>query len=181
MTESVHEIVLDLEPAVTAENGRRYRASVVGTSAADGHWNAWLEFVEPESQEVLRTGIETHQASETNLHHWARTLSDVYLRGAIDRAVPSRSETAAHRRAVKLASVATRPARAGDLDPFTLFALGEHVLQRELQLFTRAALRALITDHALNPARLDLSKFTKTQLVIFIVTAIEVQHSRPRT
>jgi hypothetical protein len=178
MTESVREIVLDLEPAVTAENGRLYRASVVGTSAADGHWNAWLEFVEAESQEVLRTGIETHQASETDLHHWARTLSDVYLSGALDRAVPSRSETAAHRRAVKLAGGATRPERAGALDPFKLFALGEHVLQRELQLFKRAALRALITDHALNPAGLDLSKLTRAQLVTFIVTAIEVQRSR---
>src|SRR5688572_17206200 len=100
MSESVHEIVLDLEPAVTAENGRLYRPSVVGKAAADGHWNAWLEFVDPGSQEVLRTGIETHQASEADLHHWARTLGDVYLRGALDRAVLSPSETVAHRRAV---------------------------------------------------------------------------------
>jgi hypothetical protein len=181
MTESVHEIVLDLQPALTAEDGRQYRATVIGTYAADGHWNAWLEFVQPESQHVLRTGIETHQKSETDLHHGAGTLSHVYLLGALGRAVPSQSETAAHRRAVKLSRMTPGPEGTGALDPLTLFALGEHVLRRELQLFTRAALRTLITNHALNPAGLDLSKLTKAQLVTFIVTAIEAQQSRPRT
>lgn len=94
MTASPHEIVLDLEPAVTAENGLLYRASVVARAAVDGHWNAWLEFVSPDSQDVLRTGIETHQATEAGLHHWASTLSDVYLRGALDRALLSSTETA---------------------------------------------------------------------------------------
>lgn len=178
MNQSQHEIVLDLEPAVAADDGRRYRPSVVARFGADGHCSAWLEFVDPESQQVLRTGIETQQASEADLHHWARSLSDVYLRGALDRAVLSQSETVAHRRAVKQANVTDGRAPTGSLDPFKLFALGEHVLRRELLLFKRATLHALITDYALNPAGLDLSRFTRAQLVAFIGTAIEVQRGR---
>jgi hypothetical protein len=137
-----------------------------------------LEFVSPDSQEVLRTGIETHQATEADLHRWATTLGDVYLRGALDRARVSSAETAAHRRAVAQASGAETRTVVKMLDPFELFALGEHVLRRELQLFRRSALLALIINHDLNPRAIDLSRFTKVQLVAFIVTAIEARHPR---
>ena len=97
MTPSAHELVLDLEPPVTAENGLLYRVTVVARAAPDGHWNAYLEFVARDSQDVMRTDIETHQATQADLHHWATMLGDVYLRGALDRALASPAETAAHR------------------------------------------------------------------------------------
>jgi len=174
MSPSAHEIVLDLEPAVTAQNGRLYRATVVARAAPDGHWNAWLEFVSP-AQDVLRTGIETHQATEADLHHWATTLRDVYLQGALDRAVFSSIETAAHRRAIAQAAGAEGRRMAKAVDPNELFALGEHVLRRELQLLRRAALLSLIVKHDLNRGMLDLSRFTKPQLVAFIVAAVEAR------
>ena len=43
-----------------------------------------------------------------------------------------------------------------------------------------ALVRGLILTHELNPARLDVAKFTRAQLVAFIVTAIEAQASPPR-
>lgn len=177
MTPSAHELVLDLEPAVTAENGRLHRATVVARAAPDGHWNAWLEFVSPHSQDVLRTGIETHQATEVDLHHWATTLGDVYLRGALDRALASPAETVAHRRAVAQAANEKRGVVA-PIDPFELFVLGEHVLRRELQLFRRATLLALIINYNLNPRAFDRSKFAKKRRVAFIVTAVGVQQAR---
>jgi hypothetical protein len=112
------------------------------------------------------------------LHRWATTLSDVYLRGALDRACLSSAETAAHHRAVAQAGSADIRAVTKTFDPFELFALGEHVLRRELQLFRRATLLALIINHDLNPRALDLSRFTKAQLVAFIVAAIEAHHPR---
>ena len=172
---SAHELVLDLEPAVSTEDRRLYGATVVARAAMDGHWNAWLEFVAHGSQEVLRTGIETHQASESDLHRWATTLSNVYLVGALDRALVSPAETVAHRRAVATAASRERGGTAAARDPLALFALGEHVLRRELQMFRRATLLALIINQTLNPRALDLSRFTKAQLVAFIVTAIEVR------
>lgn len=177
MGASARELVLDLEALVTAEDGREYRASVIARPAADGHWNAYLEFVARDSQDVMRTDIETHQATEADLHHWATMLGDVYLRGALDRALASPAETAAHRLAVAHAAVETRGVVA-PIDPFELFALGEHVLRRELQLFRRATLLALIINYDLNPRAFDLSKFTKAQLVAFIVTAVEVRQAR---
>lgn len=181
MAPTAHEIVLDLERPVAADDGRLYRASVVGRTAADGHWNAWLEFVALDSHEVLRTGIETHQASDADLHHWAMTLGDVYLDGALDRALVSPADTAAHRHAMAQAAAGRGHRAPADLDLFGLFALGEHALRRELQLFTRATLRALIINYDLNPTPVDLSAFTKDQLVAFIVTAIDARdHMRPR-
>lgn len=174
-----HEIVLDLLQPAIGGNGREYRASVVGAGAPDGHWNAWLEFVARDTQEVLRTGVETHQSTEHDLHHWARSLGDVYLRGALARATPSARETAAHRDAIGESHGASK-AIAAAVDPFALFALGEHVLRRELQLFTRAVLRAIIIVHDLNPTGADLSAFTRAQLVAFITTAVEVHAIRRR-
>jgi hypothetical protein len=112
---------------VSTADGRRSRVSVVARAAADGHWNAWLEFVAEGSQDVLRTDIETHQATEADLHRWA---------------------------------------------------LGEHVLRRELQLFRRATRLALIINYDLNARSLDVSRFTEAQLVAFIVTAVEVRQTR---
>jgi hypothetical protein len=175
MTPSVHELVWDLKPAVTTEKGLTYEATVIALPAPDGHWNAWLEFVSPHSQDVLRTGIETHQTTEADLHRWATTLGDVYLRGALDRARLSSAETAVHRRAAAEAAGGDTRATTDAFDPFELFALGVHVLRRELQLFKRATLLALIINHDLNPRALDLSRFTKAQLVAFIVAAIEAR------
>jgi hypothetical protein len=59
-----------------------------------------------------------------------------------------------------------------------LWALGEHVLRRELQWFRRPALFSLIVRDSLNPRQLDISKFPKAQLVAFIVTAVEVHMAR---
>jgi hypothetical protein len=177
MAEPVHEIVFDLEPPITSEGGRRYRPVVVGKAADDGHWSALLEFVATDSPDVLRTDIETRQASEADLHRWASTLSDVYLQGALERAVVSPEESAAHRRVLRQIRT-TILAAAAAFDPFEYFTLGEHVLRRELQPFTPAVLRAIIINWGLNPAGFDLSKFTKAQLVTFIVTAVEAQYGR---
>jgi hypothetical protein len=173
MNGSLREVILDLAPMAT-DGGRVYHPSIVAAVAADGHWNAWIEFVDPNSGEVLRTGIETHQTHEADLHHWASVLSDVYLRGAVARAAVSRAETAIHRRSDRQARL-TGPIEESVPDPFDLFEHGEHVLRRELLLFKPATLRELILTHKLNPAGLDLAKFTKAQLVTFIVTAMEAQ------
>lgn len=172
---ALREVVLDLAPVAT-DSGRMYQPIIVAAVAADGHWNAWIEFVDPDSGDVLRTGIETHQANEADLRHWASVLSDVYLQGAVKRATVSRGETAIHRRSAHQARLTGLGGSAPD--PFVLFGHGEHVLRRELLLFNRATLRGLILIHKLNPAGLCLAKFTKAQLVTFIVTAIEAQASR---
>jgi hypothetical protein len=179
MASPSHEFILDLEPDVSAEDGRRYHASLVARGATDGHWNAWLEFVGQGEPSVLRTGIETHQAGEAALHHWAASLTDVYLGGALDRAQRSPVETIAHRWALRKAATPLKLLTAA-FDPFMLFALGEHVLRRELQLLRRATLLALIIKYDLNPRALNVSTFTRPQLVAFIVTAVEVRDTRNR-
>jgi hypothetical protein len=181
MTSAAHEFIIDLEPAISTPERQRYHASVVARAASDGHWNAWLEFVADGTENVLRTDIETHQATDAHLHRWAATLTDVYLQGALGRAQLSPSDTLAHRWALATAAVPGQSGVATAFDPFELFALGEHVLRRELQLFHRATLLALIINYDLNPRALNVSTFTKSQLIAFIVTAVEVRESRRAT
>jgi len=150
MNGSLREVIVDLSPMAT-DTGRVYHPTIVAAVAADGHWNAWIEFVDPDSGYVLRSGIETHLANEADLHHWASVLSDVYLQGAIRRATVSRGETEIHRRSANQARRTGLGASA--LDPFELFEHGEHVLRRELLLFNRPTLRALILTHTAGPRR----------------------------
>ena len=176
----VHELVFDLRPPVKTDDGRLYDVTVVARRGPDGHWNAWLEFVAHGSQDVLGTGIETHQSTEADLQGWSTTLSDVYLCGALERARVSRLQTDAHRRALDVAAKGKPRSGMKALDLSDLFARGEHVLWRELPLLRRAALLSLIVAYHLNPKRLDLSRFTKAQLVAFIVTAMEVRQAPER-
>jgi hypothetical protein len=173
------EVVFDLKQGITA-SGHPYRPSVVGHTAADGHWNARLEFVDAATQAVLQTDVETHQASEADLQHWAATLGIVYLEGALARAYARPAESAVHRRAVLQAAVpASR--RAATFNPLALFMLGAHVLLRELRLLDRFALREMIRRYRLNPGRVPIRAFTHAQLVTFIATAAEIQAgSEPR-
>ena len=108
-------------------------------------------------------------------------MSDVGLRGAIERARLSGPETEVPRRATDTATTPANGRAVAALDLFALLALGEHVLRRELQLFRRPALFSLIVRDSLNPGQLDISKFTKAQLVAFIVTRSKsIWHVAPR-
>jgi hypothetical protein len=173
------ELVFPLHPMISETDGRSYQPSVVATPAADGHWEAWIEFVDRASGAILHSGVETHQADEADLRHWSSCLSDVYLQGALARARISPGETRLHRGLVRRGKVDGRR-EAPRLDPFEVFRQGEHVLRRELRLFKRGALRALIIKYGLNPAGLDLSALSRDQLIAFIATAVDAQYHSPR-
>jgi hypothetical protein len=171
MTTTPHEIVVDLEQTIPTDDGRRYRPTVVGRAARDGHWDAWIEFIDVGTQDVLRTGVETHQPSDADLRRWSSMLTRVYFEGALARAVPSPTETTIHHCAVERAHQQRR--RDAALDPFALAGLGAHVLRRELQLLDATTLRRVIRTHALNRAKVPVTRLTRSQLVTFILTAAE--------
>ena len=80
MMSSAHELVLDVQAPVTTGDGRRYRVTVVARAATDRHWNAWLEFVDLWSQDVLTTDIETHQRTAVGVRK-AQNRTSSALRG----------------------------------------------------------------------------------------------------
>ena len=60
-------------------------------------------------------------------------------------------------------------------DPFDVLPLGKGVLRTRLHGLMRAELLGMIGNYNLNPAQKNLSRLTDSQLVTFIVTAVEVQ------
>lgn len=63
-----------------------YVVRVYGERASRGRWEAWLEFVDAKTGDVLLTGRETTQPDLAKLRYWAQGLGPAYLEGAFARA-----------------------------------------------------------------------------------------------
>ena len=60
-------------------------------------------------------------------------------------------------------------------DPFEVLLLGDAALRARLRVLTRPELVAIVQNYDLNPAGKSLTRLSDSQLVTFIVTAVEVQ------
>ena len=60
-------------------------------------------------------------------------------------------------------------------DPFDVFRVSELELRGRLRRLAGSELLAMIDRYALNNARKSLARLSDSQLVTFIVTAVEVQ------
>jgi hypothetical protein len=72
---------------IASETGFDYRACACGREREDGLWDGWIEFEPPDERPVLRSPRETTQPNLTDLEYWASGLSQVYLEGALKRAL----------------------------------------------------------------------------------------------
>ena len=139
------EVLVEFETLVTAPDGRRFVPSVCGRQAAHV-WEGWVEFVaEDGAGEPLRTGRETVQSSRDDLMYWAQGLTQIFLEGALARAIGGAARAARAERDVPRPAHFEGPAAASSdatggasprprpvLDPFTTFAQGRDILRREL-------------------------------------------------
>ena len=73
-------------PLMMAE-GRTYRARAYGEPRPDGMWDGWLVFFPLDGEIAIATDRETTQPSFSALTVWAATLGEVYLAGALERAI----------------------------------------------------------------------------------------------
>ena len=162
------EIIIDLDTIVSSTDGHEYYVQVAGEQRADGTWQAWLEFVPLDDLDVLVTAIETTQPSRENVVRWSETLTGTYLQGAFGRAVRYTDRGV-------LRDYATEVAAVPPFDPFDLLPLGKSELRARLRVLTRAELLGMIRRYDLNPAGKSLVRLTDSQLVTFILTAVEVQ------
>jgi hypothetical protein len=165
------EVIADLETTVTSAQGHEYYVQVAGEQLPTGLWEAWLEFVPlDDTLDVLITKTETTQAAREDLVRWATTLTPVYLQGAFARAVHISDGRSLMRRYDTVIGDVLVP-----FDPFEVFQLGKPELRASLRPLTRPELLAVIREYDLNPAGKSLSRLSDSQLVTFIVTAVEVQ------
>jgi hypothetical protein len=165
------EIIADVETTVVSPDGHEYYVQVGGERLATGLWEAWLEFVPLDgSLDVLLTTTETTQPTRDAVVRWSETVTPVYLQGALARAVAATDRRRLTRNYPVAASAVTAP-----FDPFAVFPSGKEALRARLRVRSRSELLAIVEQYGLNPAAKRLTWLSDSQLVTFIVTAVEVQ------
>ena len=138
------ETLLVYHEPVVASDGTSYEARACGAPMTGSTWEAWIEFVPIGGGEPLRSGRETTQPNRTDAEYWATGLSQVYLEGALRRALatpptilvappqPSMFDGPAPRQVV------TETTAESVLDPFAVYEKGEALLRRQLGALARA-------------------------------------------
>lgn len=81
------EVLVRFTTPVKSEDGELYSPQACGGVADDGLWNGWIVFTSESTGKVVRTGRETTQPNRTDLLYWAKGLTEVYLEGALERAL----------------------------------------------------------------------------------------------
>ena len=179
------EVLAEYGDIVIGGNGKRYAARACGASVASGQWQGWLEFVETETGEVLRSGRETTQPNRVDTVYWATGLTPVYLEGALERAL--------HPLTRPIARAAPPPAFDGPapdsvpapmvesiLNPFSVYRKGETLLRRQLAAFSVWHLVNIVRDYQLSdlPAA-RLNAMSDDELVDLIVDGVKARNGSP--
>jgi len=90
MDDLVHEYTSD----ITDADGHAYNARAMGRQRRGGTvWEGWLEFSPLGGRGIVRrSAVETTQPNREALAYWATGIESVYLEGALERAIASRSD-----------------------------------------------------------------------------------------
>lgn len=169
------EVLVEYSEAVPGEHGAIYAARACGAESENGRWQGWLEFVNQETGEVLRSGRETTQPNRADTVYWATGLTPVYLEGALQRALHP------------LAKTPSRPTPqpyfdepAPDfvpsesiLNPFSVYRKGEALLRSQLHALSVWHLVNIVRAHGLSaePAS-SLNLMSAADLTELIVSAV---------
>jgi hypothetical protein len=83
------ELLVEFCPPIRADDGTNWYPRVWGAMADDNLWEGWIEYLPAgtEERDSIRTGRETEQPKRSDLMYWAQGLTQVYLEGALQRAL----------------------------------------------------------------------------------------------
>jgi hypothetical protein len=152
------EVFVEFDTTIRGAEGTRWGPRACGGIAADGLWEGWIEFTpNDDSVDPVRTPRETAQPNRDDLMYWAQGLTQVYLEGALRRALepPPRvrhvqSAFSPHFDAPGprlRASPAATPHAV--LNPFDVYLQGEHVLVEELSALDVGRVRDIVVAYGL--------------------------------
>jgi hypothetical protein len=91
---AMEELIHTFVSQITDADGHLYIARAMGRQRKGGTvWEGWLEFAPVGGRGIVRRSqIETTQPNRKALAYWASGIEPVYLEGALERAIASRSE-----------------------------------------------------------------------------------------
>lgn len=81
------EVLVQFTTPVKSDDGELYVAKACGGIADDGLWNGWIEFTSERTGQAVRSARETTQPNRSDLLYWAEGLTEVFLEGALERAL----------------------------------------------------------------------------------------------
>jgi hypothetical protein len=180
---AMSEVLVRFTELVRGSDGREYQPQACGVPGPDGLWEGWIEFLSPSG--AVRTERETSQPNRADLMYWAQGLTHTYLEGALTRAlgghpIPLPTET-------PIAPVFDGPAPAPThvntgrvphaiLDPFAVYAQGEHMLRRQLLALSSDQLSNVILAYSLgDPIPANSSAAEITRRVEDVITTVRLR------
>ena len=173
------ETLLVYQKPVVGSDGTSYEARACGAQMSGSTWEGWIEFVPLAGGEPVRSGRETTQPKRTDAEYWATGLTQVYLEGALRRALdtPPTVLVAPPQPSV-FAGPAPRPAATETtaesvLDPFAVYEKGEALLRRQLGALAAWHLVNIITAYDLsNEPAAALNRRAAPELIEMIVAGV---------
>jgi hypothetical protein len=186
------EILVKFDEPISTPDGRKFFAQAAGKETDGQLWEGWLEFLPvDDSSEAVCSERETTQPNRKNVEYWAQGLTKVYLEGALNRALkPSgvaRRDTQqleASRfpapRHVSRAGLSNAGGRRPILDPYAVYAQGEHILRSELGALSRDQVETIATAYGFTPpsASDSFEKARGSDLVEAVVEGVRSAEAR---
>lgn len=181
------EVLVKFDEAIEGSDGRKYFAQTAAREREDGLWEGWLEFIPVnETGAALASERETTQPNRVDTRYWAEGLTNVYLQGALQRALDlaetRRPQGAPEREAPRFARPAVRQRldEAGEitphpiLDPFSVYAQGEDVLRNQLIALSRPQVESIVTAYGFSPSDspADIATAPEQKLIDAIVEGV---------
>lgn len=175
------ETVFTYQLPATAADGTEYEARACGGEMPGGTWQGWIEFVPRGGGGAVRSPRETTQPNRADLVYWATGLSDVYLEGALKRALaePPHVVPAGPPRPSLFSQPApsiVQPSRSGRdsvLDPFSVYEKGETLLRKQLGALSSWHLVNISLDYELTDHGEDaLNRMAAGDLIELIVARV---------
>lgn len=83
------EVFVEYRTRIVTDDGRAYLPRACGAAAPDGtgRWHGWIEFLPVDGGPPVRTARETTQPNRAATEYWSTGLTQVYLSGALRRAL----------------------------------------------------------------------------------------------
>jgi len=174
------EVLVQFDAVVTATDGRRFIPRACGRPAGNV-WEGWIEFVPTSPGAPVRTPRETEQPNRNDLLYWAQGLTQVYLEGALARAllepvvIERERPVEPYFEAPAPPPVRQATAPAGFtrpvLDPFSVAQQGEDILVSELGALDTPRIRDIVLAYGFSTAE-DARLATREQLIAAVVAGV---------